>query len=291
MCSIEDFMCRFSPISKRTNVVCNFVDVTQPENLWYVKLLLPEVLPLTCVFSSSGNLIDLIPGFSRESMLYIEDAISNDAANLDFHYNRRYNSDKLSFIRYANIAIRMYLDYTRKDSTSINIDSLYQIVENPYLLYLKASRLLAKGDTINARHAASKFLSCDSAIYFIRFHKEFLYANHLVDPSYTWDRAPVLDLSSQVIDMGTCDIFNSYPISFSISNIGYKPLEIAMIYPSCSCIKLAEPSPQVINPHCSATISATIAVDVEGYMEREIHIISNDKVQPLHSLTVIAHVK
>lgn len=43
-------------------VIYNILDINSLSNEWYMKWLCPVSLPLTCVFSSDGVLIDLIPG-------------------------------------------------------------------------------------------------------------------------------------------------------------------------------------------------------------------------------------
>jgi hypothetical protein len=69
------------------NTIYNIVDVNSVDNDWYMKWLCPVSTPLTCIFSSDGILIDLIPGISKESFLYSEEAIKNMAINKLFDIN------------------------------------------------------------------------------------------------------------------------------------------------------------------------------------------------------------
>lgn len=53
----------------------NFINTTLNENKWYSQLLSPQIYPVTCIFNTTGELIDLIPGSSNESILYIDRVI------------------------------------------------------------------------------------------------------------------------------------------------------------------------------------------------------------------------
>lgn len=50
-----------------SKAIYNIADVNISSNAWYMKWLCPLSLPLTCVFSDTGTLIDLIPGATKET--------------------------------------------------------------------------------------------------------------------------------------------------------------------------------------------------------------------------------
>ena len=54
-----------------SKAIYNIADVNISSNAWYMKWLCPLSLPLTCVFSDTGTLIDLIPGATKETF-YIQ---------------------------------------------------------------------------------------------------------------------------------------------------------------------------------------------------------------------------
>ena len=68
-----------------SKAIYNIADVNVSSNAWYMKWLCPLSLPLTCVFSDTGTLIDLIPGATKETFLYTTEAIS-DMKITNYHY-------------------------------------------------------------------------------------------------------------------------------------------------------------------------------------------------------------
>lgn len=48
--------------------VFNVSNINHVENEWYIKWLCPVSIPLTCIFSEHGKLIDLIPGVSKRNL-------------------------------------------------------------------------------------------------------------------------------------------------------------------------------------------------------------------------------
>lgn len=65
-------------VYKTPNVktIYNIINVQLSEYNWYTKLLSPQIYPQTCVFNSTAQLIDLVPGNSKESLSYIGKAIN-----------------------------------------------------------------------------------------------------------------------------------------------------------------------------------------------------------------------
>lgn len=75
----------------------NMVDINLPQNKWYTKWLVPVSLPLTCVFTSDGHLVDLIPGAAKESFLYVQKALT-DLQMTEYHYPNRFSMPKKKLI-------------------------------------------------------------------------------------------------------------------------------------------------------------------------------------------------
>ena len=65
-----------------------------------MKWLCPLSLPLTCVFSDTGTLIDLIPGATKETFLYTTEAIS-DMKITNYHYPESW------YVRVSKVVIQV----------------------------------------------------------------------------------------------------------------------------------------------------------------------------------------
>jgi len=77
-----------------------------------MKWLCPLSLPLTCVFSDTGTLIDLIPGATKETFLYTTEAIS-DMKITNYHYPNRFKIPKYNVIHLLNQVLKCKMDLNR----------------------------------------------------------------------------------------------------------------------------------------------------------------------------------
>ena len=67
-----------------------------PKQMVY-QMVVPVSLPLTCVFTSDGHLVDLIPGAAKESFLYVQKALT-DLQMTEYHYPNRFSMPKKKLI-------------------------------------------------------------------------------------------------------------------------------------------------------------------------------------------------
>lgn len=81
--------------------IYNMADINVFVNEWYIKWLCPVTTPLTCVFSPEGDLVDLIPGATRETFLYSKEAINN-LGPTDFHWPNYFHRNKKELIPLLN---------------------------------------------------------------------------------------------------------------------------------------------------------------------------------------------
>ena len=132
----------------------NLINITFDENKWYEKLLSPQLIPLTCVFAASGELIDLVPGSSKESLSYTEKALITQKANLEFHYNRKYDVEKIKIINNMNNILQLRFKVDQEENVIAILDTLFNKVRHPYLLFLKLQNQLQFKDTIAAKNTA-----------------------------------------------------------------------------------------------------------------------------------------
>lgn len=95
-----------------SKAIYNIADVNVSSNAWYMKWLCPLSLPLTCVFSDTGTLIDLIPRATKETFLYTTEAIS-DMKITNYHYPNRFKIPKYNVIHLLNQVLKCKMDLNR----------------------------------------------------------------------------------------------------------------------------------------------------------------------------------
>lgn len=116
--------------------IFNFSDINHIENEWYIKWLCPVSIPLTCIFSLEGKLIDLIPGVSKETFLYTEEAI-NKAETTEFHWPNRFNLNKKSVLPLLDNLLQHKRDIDEGVYSPLELNRLADSLNYPYSNYLK----------------------------------------------------------------------------------------------------------------------------------------------------------
>ena len=271
--------------------IYNFVNITADENKWYSKLLLPQIYPVTCVFNSVGQLIDLVSGNSRESVVYIAKAINTGQPCLEFHYNQKYDNDKIEMIHYIDNAIKLKSEIDKGKYIVDKIDSLLQISEHPYLLYWKLQNQLQLNKKTEAKETAKKLLSFDSAKDLLEYYNELLVANQLLDTTYNINTAPLISSPINKIELSDCDINHKYDLNIEIINKGEKPLKISDILTSCSCVEVKSTKKHIVNSNECLLLNVEFTPDVSGDLFREVYIISNSLNTPIYTISINATVK
>ena len=156
---------------------------------------------MTCVFSKTGELIDLIPGNSKESFLYTEKSLSNQKANMEFHYNQLYGEEKVNVINDLDCLLSLKIKMDRKENVITKFDSLLNdTIRYPYALYLKLQNQLQFGDTIAAKYTAIAFLQFDTPNDLIEYYNEFIVAQKVIDPTFSNESAQSIKLTPTEIN-------------------------------------------------------------------------------------------
>lgn len=270
-------------------VIINVVNICIPENEWYVKILDPDIYPLTCVFEK-GVLLDLIPGASIESYRYIDNVIAEKTMS-EFHYNQKYNENKRLFISFANSAIKNKMLFDEKKLISKDIDSLMSYYEHPYMYYLKMINASSFGHTEEAKDAANKLVAFGLSDNVAKYYDEILSANQFLDSTYIYGSAPLIETTQRVVSISECHVNNTYHLSLPIINRGKKDLVISEIMASCSCVRINSPDSIIIKGGDYKTIEVDFTPDVTGTLKREIYIVSNSIETPVFIITINAQVE
>lgn len=289
--SIEYFNTLKEYKTSKNSIICNFANIHFKDNQWFSKLLSPQIYPVTCVFNHIGQMIDIIPGSSKESFEYIDKVINTENPCLDFHYNQKYDKDKIGLIRYTNSIIKLKSKIDRNQYVIHEIDSLLQIRKHPYLLYLRLHNQLQFNNKIEAKETAKKLLLFDSAKDLVEYYDEFLTANELLDSTYNSKSAPLIATTSNKIKLSECNINRTYNLKVDIFNKGEKPLKISDFLTSCSCIELINAKKNIINTGESMSLKIEFTPDTKGEVLREVYIASNSLNTPIYTISINATVK
>ena len=282
---LDKFHANKLPLNKG---VFNFVNITADKNKWYNKLLSPQTFPVTCIFSPSGELLDLIPGNSKESVLYTDKVLTTHEPTPEFHYNKKYGTEKMVAITQINQILKLKFEVDDKRNVVAEIDSLITKVRYPYPLFLKLQNQLQFNDSVGAIETARELLLFDSAKDLFDYYDELMFANHVIDLDYTTKTAPLIEVNPAVIELKDCKINEPKSLTVHITNKGEKPLKISEILTSCSCVKLISSKRHMINPNQFLTITLEFTPDVSGDILREVYIASNSVNSPISIVTINA---
>ncbi len=281
----------YSKDQKLNHVVFNLVNITFDENKWYEKLLSPQVLPLNCVFAASGELIDLIPGSTKESLLYTKKVLSRQKANKEFHYNQKYDSDKIEAIKIIDIILQLKFRVDNNENVIAELDTILNKARYPYTLFLKLQNQLQYRDSIAAKNTAKELLQFNSARDLLDYHDELMFARQILDPTFNIETGPYIDISPTEIELTNCEINNSIRITINIKNKGQKPLKITDILKSCSCVKLISKKKHSILPQQSIELDIEFTPEETGDIYREVYIASNSVNSPISNIKINASVQ
>lgn len=289
--SSSDYTNKFL-ISGATNnhVLINFINIDEVENEWYYKVLRPQVLPTTCIFDDNGNLVDIVPGAGIESLKYIHNSIHTLKPNFDFHFNQKYEFEKLKLIDYFNSIFKLERCIQDYDSYIFKVDSLLQINLHPYLLYLKVRRQISNNDILESRNAAREFLTlCNNPNDIVDYYSEYLELNSYLTPEYI-EVAPIISVAQDTIELNNCKHNQQVAFNVTVTNLGSRALKVYDVLTGCSCINSREIDNFYLNPSEKEEFEFSIMPSRNDVGYRDIVFISNAKNGPTTFVKVKANV-
>ena len=136
---IENFINYFSQFASGRKFIFDYVDINQEEASSFVKIFQPQIIPFACIFADTGKLIDIVPGYSKESVLYIDKALKSKNMNYDFHYNGKYGNEKSKLIRLYDAINTLDQKNNHNKNATFEIEGLSDYTFHPYYLYLITS--------------------------------------------------------------------------------------------------------------------------------------------------------
>ncbi len=270
--------------------VFNLSDMNHIENEWYIKWLCPVSTPLTCLFSPDGKLIDLIPGISKETFLYLEEAI-NKAITTEFHWPNRFTMNKKRVLPFLDNLLRQKRDIDEGVYSPSELSRLADSLNYPYSNYLKLLGELMEQDTTGARQAAQSLMELETPASLELYKDEFITAKKVLDKNFDISKEPNIRVDSTNIHLTNCKQEEKTPFEVLVYNDGDKPLKISKIHTSCSCLEQHKYEGEIIiKPKESSPLKFYFTPDTEGELFRDIFIVSNAINVPILHIIVSAYV-
>lgn len=269
--------------------IFSVIDISSNEAHFLKQVLQPTIYPTTCVFDENGALIDIIPGFTSESILSLKEIIHHKKPLLDFHFNHIYGKDKLQLINLIDNILLLRREAIAGRANPSEIDSLFSLSKNPTILYSGILNSTVNSNEKDKKKYASLFLSQQSADYFINYHDEIIAANLVLDSLYN-DEGPKLFIEKSSIDLGDIPLSRNKQVIIPIKNDGQRQLIIAAVSPGCGCLKHYSDIPIELSPSESNTISLFLVPDNKGRITRDVYIVSNSIDSPIKKINITANI-
>jgi hypothetical protein len=269
--------------------VYNRVDVNFPGNEWYVKWLYPVSIPLTCVFSADGTLIDLIPGAAKETFLYTDLALKNMAAT-DYHCPNRHQLNKAELILAMNEVLQSKIKLDRNENASPLIDSAIAKIKYPYGLFIKLQNESRLHDSLKMRGTFSDLLSLSDPSALLHYAEEFTAAKKIMDPEYDVSREPFLEVTPAIIEIGNCKYREQKMFYITLKNRGKRSIKILDVETSCSCVTNLGDKKYEIAAFDSIRLSFSFTAEQKGEIERGCYFMS-DARNPIVDVKILATVE
>ena len=265
----------------------NFIDVWTSESEWYQQWLYTKASPITCIFSSSGILIDIIPGASRRCFKCIKEVMEDGKMCEDLaFYNNFSMSEKEDIIPLLNDIFQLKLNVDEKVDVSSKVQDLSKSIMYPYLAYLGMQNSAHCGNKEKAAFWARRLLSFNGDIELEIYSMLFTEAKAIIDVHYDSKEEPYL-ICAPIIYLYNCRKGEKKPFSVNCINSGDKPLNMDITL-DCSCISLLSDSACTIQPHDSLLIQFEFMADDYKRIEREITIKSN-AINPIKKIVIVAN--
>ena len=269
----------------------NMVDINLPQNKWYTKWLVPVSLPLTCVFTSDGHLVDLIPGAAKESFLYVQKALT-DLQMTEYHYPNRFSMPKKKLITLFDRILDCNTGLKEGIYLKEELRDIYDSLPYPYPYYIGLVGALAENDTVTALSLARSMTDLENPYYMEIFRDEFIMAKKTINPHFDVKDEATIRIHPARILLSNCLPGMEKPFTISIFNDGKRPLNVSKIFKSYSCLELKSHHGEfTINPEDSVQIDFVFNSAEKGEFIRDIFITSNAINNPILYLEVLAEVQ
>ena len=273
-----------------SKMIYNIADIYISSNEWYMKWLCPLSLPLTCVFSNDGTLIDLIPGATKETFLYTRKAIF-DMRTTNYHYPNRFKLPKYAVIPLLNQVLGCKTDLNQGIYIPTALNNSIDSLRYPYSVYLGIVGEQMNNDTIKSKTLAGLMMELENPYYLELFKNEFIIAKKLLTPDFKINDGPNIRVDNEIVSLSDCEVAEDNAFVIPIHNDGKYPLKILKIFTSCSCLNLVDHSEEfVISPNDSVMVGFNFRSEELGEVTRDIFITSNSINKPILYIKILANI-
>jgi thiol-disulfide isomerase/thioredoxin len=270
-------------------IIFNIVDVSLPENQWYMHWLCTGASPTNVIFSQKGELKAIVSGVTKDAIQCVKTTFPGGNKCSDYFYGKHFNTrdDVLQMLN-ALLASKQNLDKGKDIGEEIN--ALINQSNHPYLLYLNSLNSVNSGREEDAAFWAGEFLT---EVNYNSYHTQ-VYSNlfpevrTIINPNYSPGEEVELSVIAN-LDLGNFKLRESRPFSLTLTNTGKTPLHIHDVRLSCSCVKLQGERKLTLQPGESQKMDFVYTADIAGDVLREITFFSNG-VNPMQTVRITAKV-
>jgi thiol-disulfide isomerase/thioredoxin len=271
-------------------IIFNIVDISLPENQWYMHWLCSGASPTNVIFSQKGELKAIVSGVTKDAVQCIKTTFPGENKCSNYFYGK-YFSTKDDVLQMLNALLTIKQNLDKGKDIGEDINALLNQSNHPYLLYLNSLNNVNLGQDEEAVFWASEFLT---EVNYNSYHTQ-VYSNlfpevrMIINPNYSADEEGELSVVAN-LDLGHFNLRESRPFNLSLTNTGKTPLHIHDVRLSCSCVKLQGERKLTLQPGESKKLDFVYTADIAGDVLREITFFSNG-VNPMQTVRITAKVK
>lgn len=260
----------------RRKSIFNVVNLDNEENQWYQQWLCLNNSVVTCIFSSNGELKNIIGGASSYSFKTIEAVIDNDLRDISFGYKSPLSLDEKKIIPFLN----KVLFCKNSLGNCVDIDkSVSQTIEDlvyPYNLYLKIKNMYSiRKDTMTAINLSNRLLLFKKNKKYAKLYQDiFDETEYIVNPNYNPDSLSYL-VTKKMIYLPDCKINETKNINIEVNNQGKSLLVIDEIDLGCDCLSIDSTFNKTIYPYSKDNIKIQFTPKSRADSIKHLFIISN----------------
>ncbi len=269
------------------NTFFSIVNVSLSENRWYTQWICFSGTPVTCVFSSAGDLTAVIAGASGPSLQCIQSALQGCVQCTDYFYDKYYtvaNGDDLSLL---NNLLKCKLDLDKDMDVGETLNTCLEQSKHPWAIYLKCLNEEKQGRRDEAIYWAKQLLLFTNIQYYYLYNDLYTEAKFIIDPNYIPEEEAALSVVEKV-QLDDCKVGQPIPFALEVTNTGKVSLHIRDIRVSYTCVELFSPKQLTLNPGETKTAEFEFLAEKTGEVHREITFIS-DGANAVQQVRIEAH--
>jgi hypothetical protein len=277
--------------SLKRKIIFNIVDIYANGNRWYGKWLCPVSVPLTCVFSPDGTLLNLLPDLTYESFAYMKKTVGEGQTDNEYYCYNRFGMNKKNYVVAMNSVLQAKRKFEAGDNIRSQLDASLEQVKYPFNLFLKVKSEERLQNSVNMIHACRELLATNTPYELLLYEEEFTECKKKLDSSYDITKEPCLEVTPAVVEIGQCKYHERKPFFIVLKNTGNRPVKISTVETSCTCVSFqGMDSLYIVLPHDSIQMPFEFHAEQKGDVERGCYFVS-DARNPVVDVKILATVR